>query len=186
MVAEATLQQAESKMRKAIAATQEEFSMIRTGRASPHLVDRIEVDYYGSKTPLGQIAGISVPEAKLLVISPYDKNSLNAIDKALNASDLGIHPSNDGSVIRLVFPPLTGERRKLLIKQVKERAEEGKVAVRNIRRHSKDEMERMQKDGEMSQDDLKRVEKELQKLTDQFVEELDKMTTHKEQELLEV
>ena len=186
MVAEATLQQAASKMRKAIAATQEEFSMIRTGRASPHLVDRIEIDYYGSKTPLGQIAGISVPEAKLLVITPYDKSSLSAIEKAINASDLGIHPSNDGSVIRLVFPPLTGDRRKLLIKQVKERAEEGKVAVRNIRRHSKDEMEKMEKDGEMSQDDLKRVEKELQKLTDQSIEELDQMTAHKEQELLEV
>ncbi len=186
MVAEATLKQAEAKMRKAIAATQEEFSMIRTGRASPYLVDRIDVDYYGTKTPLGQLAGISVPEAKLLVISPYDKSALSAIEKAINASDLGIHPSNDGSVIRLVFPPLTGERRKQLIKQVKERAEEGKVAVRNIRRHSKDEMEKMEKDAEMSQDDLKRVEKELQKLTDHFVDELDKMTSHKEQELLEV
>jgi ribosome recycling factor len=160
--------------------------MIRTGRASPHLIDRIDVDYYGTKTPLGQIAGISVPEARLLVISPYDKNSLSAIEKALNASDLGIHPSNDGTVIRLSFPPLTTDRRKLLIKQVKERAEEGKVAVRNIRRHSKDEMEKMQKDGEISQDDLKRVEKDLQKLTDHHVEEIDRMTAHKEQELLEV
>lgn len=186
MVLDDKLEQAGAKMHKAIAATQEEFSMIRTGRASPHLIDRIDVDYYGTKTPLGQIAGISVPEARLLVISPYDKNSLSAIEKALNASDLGIHPSNDGSVIRLAFPPLTTDRRKLLIKQVKERAEEGKVAVRNIRRHAKDEMERMQKDGEISQDDLKRVEKDLQKVTDHHVEEIDKMTAHKEQELLEV
>lgn len=186
MVLDDKIEQAGVKMRKAIAATQEEFSMIRTGRASPHLIDRIDVDYYGTKTPLGQIAGISVPEARLLVISPYDKNSLSAIEKALNASDLGIHPSNDGSVIRLSFPPLTTDRRKILIKQVKERAEEGKVAIRNIRRHSKDEMERMQKEGEISQDDLKRVEKDLQKLTDHHVEEIDKMTSHKEQELLEV
>ena len=186
MVADATLKEAARKMRKAIAATQEEFAMIRTGRASPHLVDRIAVDYYGTKTPLGQIAGISVPEAKMLVISPYDKSALSAIEKAINASDLGIHPSNDGSVIRLAFPPLTGDRRKQLIRQVKERAEEGRVAVRNIRRHSKDHMEKMQKDGEMSQDDLKRVEKELQKLTDQCIDEIDNMTSHKEQELLEV
>lgn len=186
MVGDEKTEHAAAKMRKAIAATQEEFSMIRTGRASPHLVDRIEVDYYGSKTPLGQIAGISVPEAKLMVISPYDKSSLGAIEKALNTSDLGIHPSNDGVVIRLSFPPLTTDRRKLLIKQVKDRAEEGKVAVRNIRRHAKDEMEKMQKDGEMSQDDLKRHEKELQKVTDQHIEEIEKLTAHKEQELLEV
>lgn len=185
-MADQKIEQASAKMKKAILATQEEFSMIRTGRASPHLVDRIEVDYYGSRTPLGQIAGISVPEAKLMVISPYDKSALSAIEKALNASDLGVHPSNDGAVIRLSFPPLTTERRKMLIKQVKERAEEGKIAVRNIRRHAKDEMEKLQKDGEMSQDDLKRIEKDLQKATDQHVDEIDRMTAHKEQELLEV
>jgi ribosome recycling factor len=186
MTTDVKVEHAAEKMRKAIAATQEEFSMIRTGRASPHLLDRIEVDYYGSKTPLQQIAGISVPEAKMLVITPYDKSALSAIEKAINASDLGINPSNDGSIIRLAFPPLTTDRRKQLIKQVKERAEEGKIAVRNIRRHSKDEMERMKKDGEMSEDDLKRVEKDLQKVTDEFVAEIDKMTSHKEQELLEI
>ncbi|MGQ0679038.1 MAG: ribosome recycling factor [Actinomycetota bacterium] len=185
-MADQKIEQAKSKMAKAIAATQEEFSMIRTGRASPQLIDRIDVDYYGTKTPLGQIAGISVPEAKMLLITPYDKSALSAIEKALNASDLGIHPSSDGMVIRLVFPPLTTDRRKLLIKQVKERAEEGKIAVRNVRRHSKDEMEKAQKDGEMSQDDLKRIEKDLQKVTDHFIEEIDKMTVHKERELLEV
>jgi ribosome recycling factor len=186
VVLESQLSEAESKMRKAIAATREEFAMVRTGRASPHLLDRIEVDYYGSKTPIGQIAGISVPEARLLVISPYDKNVLSGIEKAILASDLGINPSSDGSVIRLAFPPLTEERRKGLIKVVKERAEEGRVAIRNIRRHSKDEMERMQRDSEISKDDLKRVEKDLQKLTDHYVEEIDKLLSHKEQELLEV
>lgn len=185
-MADEKIQHASAKMDKAIGATQEEFAKIRTGRASPNLVDRIEIDYYGSKTPLGQIAGISVPEAKLMVISPYDKSALGAIEKALSASDLGIHPSNDGTVIRLSFPPLTTDRRKVLIKQVKDKAEDGKIAVRNIRRHSKDEMEKMEKDGEMSQDDLKRIEKELQKVTDQHIDEIDKMVAHKEQELLEV
>lgn len=186
MVVEAQLHQAEVKMKKAVAATQDEFGHIRTGRASPHLLDRIEIDYYGTKTPLNQIAGLSVPEARMMVISPYDKSALSAIEKAIQASDLGVNPSNDGSVIRLAFPPLTEERRKILIKQVKERAEEGKIAVRNVRRHSKDEMERMQRDGEISEDDLKRSEKELQRITDHFVEEIDKMFGHKEKELLEV
>jgi ribosome recycling factor len=186
MVLDKQMAEAESKMRKAIAATREEFAMVRTGRASPHLLDRIEVDYYGSKTPVGQIAGISIPEARMMVISPYDKNALGGIEKAILASDLGINPSNDGNVIRLAFPPLTEERRKGLIRVVRERAEEGRVAIRNIRRHSKDEMEKMQRDSEISKDDLKRVEKELQKLTDHYVEEIDKMLSHKEQELLEV
>ncbi|HEX2052120.1 MAG TPA: ribosome recycling factor [Actinomycetota bacterium] len=173
-------------MKKAVAATQEEFGHIRTGRASPHLLDRIEIDYYGVRTPLNQIAGIAVPEARMIVITPYDKSTLTAIEKAIQASDLGVNPSNDGTIIRLVFPPLTEERRRQLIKQVKERAEEGKVAVRNVRRHSKDEMERMKKEGDISEDDLKRSEKELQKLTDHFVDEIDKMFSHKEKELLEV
>jgi ribosome recycling factor len=185
-VLEAQLHEAESKMRKAVSSTREEFSMVRTGRASPHLLDRIEADYYGTKTPIGQIAGISVPEARLMVLHPYDKNALGSIEKAILASDLGINPSNDGSVIRLAFPPLTEERRKGLIKVVRERAEEGRVAVRNIRRHSKDEMERIERDGEISQDELKRGERELQKLTDHHVEEIDKMLAHKEEELLEV
>jgi ribosome recycling factor len=186
VVLERQISEAESKMRKAIVATQEEFAVVRTGRASPHILDRIEVDYYGAKTPVGQIAGISIPEARMMVISPYDKNALSGIEKAILASDLGINPSNDGNVIRLAFPPLTEERRKGLIRVVRERAEEGRVAIRNIRRHSKDEMERMQRDGEVSKDDLKRVEKALQKLTDHYVEEIDKMLAHKEQELLEV
>lgn len=180
------IDEATLKMKKAVAATQDEFGHIRTGRASPHLLDRIEIDYYGARTPLNQIAGISVPEARMMVISPYDKSALSAIEKALQQSDLGVNPNNDGSIIRLNFPPLTEERRKILIKQVKERAEEGKIAVRNVRRHAKDEMEKMQKDGEISEDDLKRSEKELQKVTDHYVEEIDQMFGHKEQELLEV
>ena len=183
---ETQLKQAEDKMRKAIQATKDEFATIRTGRASPTTLDRIEIDYYGTKTPLNQVAGISVPEARLLVISPYDKGAMTAIEKAIQASDLGINPTNDGTVIRLAFPPLTEDRRKELTKVAKERAEEGRVAVRNIRRHAKDEMEKMQKDGELSEDDLKRGEKELQRVTDQYVAEVDNLFSHKEKELLEV
>jgi len=186
MAAETELKQAEEKMTKAVLSAREEFSHVRTGRASPQILDRIQVDYYGSKTPLNQLAGISVPEARLLVISPYDKTALGAIEKAIIASDLGLNPSNDGTFIRLVFPALTEDRRRDLIKVVKERAEEGKVAVRNVRRHVIQELEKFQKEGDLSEDDLKRVEKELQKLTDHKVEEIEEMLAHKEKELLEV
>jgi ribosome recycling factor len=180
------LAQAESKMHKAVDVTREEFAIIRTGRASPKLVERVLVDYYGTKTPLEQLAGISVPEARLLVISPYDRNAMSAIEKAILSSDLGITPSNDGQVIRLTFPPLTEERRKELIRHMKERAEAGRVSIRNVRRHAKDELEHLERDGELSEDELKRVEKELQQLTDKFTHEIDEMSSHKEQELLEV
>lgn len=186
MVLEDQLKQAEDKMRKAVAVAREEFGMIRTGRASPKIVERIPVDYYGSKTPLGQLAGISVPEARLLMIAPYDRNAMSAMEKAILASDLGITPSNDGTVIRLTFPALTEERRRELIRTMKERAEAGRVAVRNVRRHAKDEMERLEKHHEVSEDDLKRVEKDLQRHTDRFIAEIDEMATHKEHELLEV
>lgn len=186
MSAEEQMKQAEEKMKKAVATTQEEFAHLRTGRASPQLLDRVEVEYYGTKTPLNQIAGISVPEARQLVISPYDKSALSAIEKAIAASDLGINPSNDGSVIRLTFPQLTEDRRKELTRTAKERAEEGRIAVRNIRRHAKDEMERSKKDGEVSEDDLKRNEKDLQKLTDHYVAHIDELLNHKEKELLEI
>ncbi|MGI8427311.1 MAG: ribosome recycling factor [Actinomycetota bacterium] len=183
---EAQIKDANERMQKAIASTRDEFANVRTGRASPQLLERIDVDYYGAKTPLNQIAGISVPEARLLVISPYDRNAMSAIEKAINASDLGLNPSNDGTVIRLAFPPLTEERRKDLIKVVRERAEEGRVAVRNVRRHSNQEMEKLQKQGELSEDDLRRAEKDLQRITDEKIHELDEMLGHKEQELLEV
>lgn len=180
------LHDAEEKMRKALQVTREELSVIRTGRASPRLVERIDVDYYGAKVPLNQIAGISVPEARMLLVTPYDRSALSAIEKAILASDLGINPSNDGSIIRLTFPPLTQDRRRDLIKLVRERAEEGRVAVRNVRRHAKEHLEHREKEGEISEDDLRRLEKELQRVTDRFIAEMDDVVAAKEQELREV
>lgn len=173
-------------MRKAVAHTQSEFSAVRTGRAAPALVERIRVDYYGTDVPLQQIAGMSVPEARLLVVSPYDKSALGAIEKAIQNSDLGINPSNDGSVIRLAFPQLTEERRKEMVKVVKAKAEDGRIAVRNARRSAKRDLEAFEKDGEMSSDELKRAEEELDKVTKEFVSEIDRHLVQKEQELLEV
>ena len=186
MVVDTHLKEAQDKMHKAVQVTREELAVIRTGRASPKIVERIDVEYYGSRVPLNQIAGISVPEARMLVITPYDRNAMTAIEKAILASDLGINPSNDGTIIRLTFPPLTQDRRKDLIKVVRERAEEGKVAIRNIRRHVKDEMEHVERDGQISEDDLRRLEKELQRVTDRFTSEIDDVVAAKEQELLEV
>src|SRR5205807_3714723 len=174
------------KMSKAVAHTQSEFSSVRTGRATPALVEKLKVDYYGTEVPLQQLAGFNVPEARLLVIQPYDKNSVKAIEKAIQNSDLGINPNNDGQVIRLVFPQLTEERRKELVKVVKHKAEEGRVAVRNLRRAARHELEALERDGDMSSDDLDRAEKELEKLTHEYVAEIDKMLQHKEHELLEV
>lgn len=180
------MKQADDKMAKAVEVAREEFSGVRTGRASPALVQRIVVDYYGAPTPLQQLATISVPESKTLAIHPYDKNAVAAIEKAIMASDLGITPSNDGSTIRLGFPPLTEERRKELIKVVRDRAEHGRVAVRNVRRHTKEEIDKDMKDGKVSEDDARRAEKDLQKLTDKYVAEIDGMLQRKEQELMEV
>jgi len=174
------------KMAKAAAHLQVEFSQVRTGRATPVLVEKLKVDYYGSSVPLQQLAGFSVPEPRLLVISPYDKASIKAIERAILASDLGITPSNDGAVIRLGFPQLTEERRRELVKVVKHRAEEARVAVRNLRRSARHDLEAFEKDGELSEDDLERAEKELDKLTAEHVAEIDTMVGHKEQELLEV
>jgi ribosome recycling factor len=174
------------KMRKAVAHLQEEFAGVRTGRATPGLVEKLKVDYYGSEVPLQQLAGFSVPEPRVLVISPYDKGSMKAIEKAIQTSDLGINPSNDGQVVRLAFPALTAERRKELVKLVKHRAEEGRVAVRNIRRQARHELEALEKDGDLSKNDLDRAEKDLEKLTHGVVDEIDQMLQHKEQELLEV
>ena len=156
------------------------------GRAAPALLNRVTVEYYGSPVPLNQLASISVPEPRLLMITPFDKTSIPAVEKAIQASDIGVTPSNDGNVIRLAFPPLTEERRKELVKTVHHRAEEGRVAVRNVRRHSKEELEKLERDSAISEDDLKRAEKELQKLTDQSVAEIDEIQRHKEQELMEV
>jgi ribosome recycling factor len=174
------------KMGKAVAHTQSEFAAVRTGRAAPALVEKLKVDYYGTEVPLQQLAGFNVPEARLLVIQPYDKNSLKAIEKAIQNSDLGINPSNDGQVIRLSFPQLTEERRKDLVKVVKHKAEEGRVAVRNLRRSARHELEALEKDGHVSSDDLDWAGKELDKLTHEYVVEIDRMVQHKEHELLEV
>jgi ribosome recycling factor len=173
-------------MVKAIGHLREELGSIRTGRASPALLSRITVDYYGATVPLQQLASISVPEPRTLLVQPFDKSSIGAIEKALQSSDLGITPSNDGQVIRLAIPQLTEERRRELVRVVHGRAEDGRVALRNVRRHHKDELEKLEKDHAISEDDLKRAEKDLQRLTDQFVAEVDEMLVHKEQELKEI
>jgi ribosome recycling factor len=183
---EGVLADATDKMDKAVSVLKEELAGVRTGRATPALLSRLTVDYYGTQVPIQQLASFSVPEPRLLVIQPFDKNAISAMEKALLASDIGITPSNDGQVIRLGFPPLTEERRKDLIKVVHHRGEEGRVAVRNIRRHSKEELERLEREGSISEDDLVRSEKELQKLTDRHVVLIDEVVAHKEQELKEI
>ncbi|MDP9299153.1 MAG: ribosome recycling factor [Actinomycetota bacterium] len=186
MTIESSLKEAIDRMEKAVVHLKEDLSGVRTGRATPAVLNRVTVEYYGTPVPLNQLASITVPEPRLLAISPFDKGSVSAIEKAIQSSDLGITPSNDGQVIRLAFPPLTEERRKELVKQVHHRVEEGRVAVRNVRRHHKDELEKLERDGTISEDDLARSEKELQKLTDRFVAEIDEIQRHKEQELMEV
>lgn len=180
------LKEADYKMKRAAEVAQEEFSGVRTGRATPAILNRVTVDYYGTPTPLNQLASMSVPEPRVLTIQPFDPNSVSTIEKAIMQSDLGLTPSNDGHLIRLVFPQLTEERRKELIRVVRERAEEGRVSIRNVRRHAKENLERMQKDGEISEDDLARAEKELQQMTDKHVAEVDELLQRKEQELMEV
>ena len=186
MTVASALADAKDKMHKAIVHLKEEMGSIRTGRASSALLSRITVDYYGATVPLQQLASITVPEPRTLMVQPFDKNSIQSIEKALQSSDLGITPSNDGQVIRLSIPQLTEERRKELVRVVHGRAEEGRVAVRNVRRHHKEELEKLEKDRAISEDDLKRAEKDLQKLTDQFISEVDEILVHKEQELKEI
>jgi ribosome recycling factor len=178
------LTEAEHKMDMAADHVGSEFSTVRTGRANPQLLQRISVEYYGSQTPLQQLASISVPEPRLLVVHPFDQSTVSDIERAIQQADFGLNPNNDGTVIRIAFPPLTEERRKELIKVVKNMAEEGRVAVRNVRRHSKSDMEALH--GEISDDDIHRGEEELQSLTDRFVERIDTLLANKEEELLEV
>jgi len=180
------LREAEEKMRGAVSVNKEELATIRSGRASPTLLNRITVDYYGTQVPLNQIANLSVPEPRLLVVSPYDKNSVSAIEKAILSSDLGITPNNDGNVIRLAFPQLTEDRRKELVKVAHVRAEEGRIAIRNVRRHAKEHLEKLKKDGTLSEDEERSAEKDLQKLTDKYVSEVDENLKRKESELSEV
>lgn len=186
MTVDRALKAATEKMDKAIAVLKDELSGVRTGRATPALLQRVVVDYYGTPVPIQQLASFSVPEPRTLVISPFDRNAIAAMEKAIMASDLGITPGNDGTVIRLSFPPLTEERRKELIKLVHHRGEEGRVAVRNIRRHSKEELEKLEREGGISEDDLVRSEKELQKLTDKHISDIDEVVAHKDAELKEI
>jgi ribosome recycling factor len=186
MTVDSALKAATEKMDKAIAVLKDELAGVRTGRATPALLQRVVVDYYGTPVPIQQLASFSVPEPRTLVISPFDRNAIASMEKAIMTSDLGITPGNDGTVIRLSFPPLTEERRKELIKLVHHRGEEGRVAVRNIRRHSKEELEKLEREGGISEDDLVRSEKELQKLTDKHISDIDEVVAHKDAELKEI
>jgi len=185
-MAKQVLEQAKEKMNKTIAAFTRELSSIRAGRANASLLDRIMVDYYGAPTPINQLAGVSVPEARLLVITPYDKTILGEIEKAIMKSDIGITPTNDGSIIRLMIPALTEERRKDLVKQVKKEAEDAKIAVRNVRRDANDGLKKLEKAGEITEDDLRGYGEDIQKLTDEFIVKVDQVTKDKEKEILEV
>lgn len=181
----AVLEDTKDRMHKAVVHAQDDFSTVRTGRASPALVEKLKVDYYGSPVPLQQLAGFTVQEARVLAITPYDKGSLKAIEKAIQTSDLNINPNNDGNVIRLVFPPLTAERRQDLVKVVKHKAEEARVAIRAVRRSARHDLEALEHDGDLTVDGLERAEKELERVTHDHVGEIDRMLHHKEQELLE-
>ena len=181
-----TLFAAEEKMEKAVAVAREDLGTLRTGRASPQMFARLHVDYYGTPTPVPQMASITVAEARMAVIKPYDPNQLGAIERVIRDSDLGVNPTNDGMIIRVVFPQLTEERRRELGKVARHKGEEAKVSIRNIRRHAKDALDKMAKDGEAGEDDVRRAEKELDELTARYVATVDETVKHKEAELLEV
>ncbi|CAB5239250.1 unannotated protein [freshwater metagenome] len=180
------LKEAEVKMNKALEVAKDDFATIRTGRAHPMLFNKIMVDYYGTYTALSQLASIQVPEARMAIVSPFDKGAMASIEKAIRDSDLGVNPGNDGVVIRVNFPQLTEERRKDYIKVVKTKAEDSKISMRNIRRAAKELMEKLEKDGNIGKDDLARGEKELEKITGDHVAKIDELLKHKETELLEV
>jgi ribosome recycling factor len=177
---------AEEKMKKTLKVYKEELNNTRAGRANPALLDKITVDYYGTQTPLNQIASISAPEPRTLLIQPWDANSIPNIEKAIMKSDLGLTPSSDGKVIRLIIPQLTEERRKEIIKTLKKTTENAKVAIRNERREANEQLKKMEKDGELTKDDLKKAEEDVQKITDKYIEEIDKLMANKERELMEV
>jgi ribosome recycling factor len=177
---------AEEKMEKAVSVARDDLSTIRTGRANPGMFSRIVIDYYGTNTPITQLASINVPEARLVVIKPYEANRLHAIETAIRNSDLGVNPTNDGTLIRVAVPQLTEERRRELVKQAKHKGEEARVSVRNIRRKAMDELHRIRKEGEAGEDEVVRAEKDLDKATHQYVNQIDELVKHKEGELLEV
>jgi ribosome recycling factor len=177
---------AEEKMEKAVSVARDDLSSIRTGRANPGMFSRITIDYYGSSTPITQLSSINVPEARMVVIKPYEATQLGAIENAIRNSDLGVNPTNDGTIIRVAVPQLTEERRRDLVKQAKSKGEDAKVSVRNIRRKTMEELGRIRKDGEAGEDDVGRAEKDLDKTTQQYVTQIDDLVKHKEGELLEV
>ena len=181
-----TLKEAEQKMDKAVGVTREDFAAIRTGRAHPQMFHKITADYYGTPTPLQQLASFTVPEARVIIIAPYDQGAMQAIERAIRDSDLGVNPTDDGKTIRVVLPELTEERRKDYIKMAKTKAEVGKIAVRNIRRHAKQTLDRAEKDGEVGKDDVTGAEKKLDALTKKHTDAIDELLKHKEGELLEV
>lgn len=185
-MSEETIQDAERRMQKAVEVAQGDFATIRTGRANPLVVENLKVDYYGTPTPLQQLAGISVPEPRQLVVTPWDRSIINTILKTIQSSDIGMTPMSDGNIIRMNVPPLTEERRKELIKQLHKRAEEHRVAVRNVRRDANEHIKAQQKISEISEDDCKREQEETQKLTDKYIAEIDKLTVSKEAELKEI
>ena len=180
------MKNAESKMNKAVASLESDLASIRAGRANPAILDKITVEYYGAQTPLAQVGTISVPEARTIIVQPWDVSVLKEIEKAILASDIGINPNNDGKVIRLNFPPLTEERRRELSKGISKRGEEAKVAIRNIRRDSLEQFKKQKKANEITEDDLKDLEDQIQKLTDRFVKNIDTIVTAKEKEIMEV
>ncbi len=174
------------KMEKAINAYNERLAEVRAGRANPAILNKVKIDYYGTPTPINQVAGVSVPEARLIVIQPWDASILKEIEKAILASDIGINPNNDGKVIRLAFPELNEDRRKELVKDIKKMAEEAKVVIRNIRRDGIDEAKASQKDGDMTEDELKQAENEIQKITDKSIEEIDNILEKKEKDIMSI
>jgi ribosome recycling factor len=185
-VIDETLFEAEEKMEKAVSVARDDFGTIRTGRANPGMFNKIMVDYYGAPTPVNQLASFHVVDARMLTLTPYDKSAMDAVEKAIRDSDLGVNPTNDGAIIRVAFPQLTEERRKEFIKVAHRKAEDAKISIRNVRRHAKDELDRMAKDGEVGEDDVTRAEKELEKVTQRHVASVDELLKHKEAELLEV
>jgi ribosome recycling factor len=181
-----TLKDADQKMAKAVEVTREEFAAIRAGRANPSMFSKLTADYYGTPTPIQQLAGFTAPEARIILVQPYDVGAMPAIEKAIRESDLGVNPSNDGKLIRCVFPELTEERRKEYIKVAKAKAEDGRISVRNIRRNAKQALEKLEKDGEVGKDDVTGAEKKLDAATKRATDQIDDMLKHKESELLEV
>jgi ribosome recycling factor len=181
-----TLLEAEEKMDKAVSVAKEDFANIRTGRVHPGVFNKISAEYYGTPTPLNQLASFHVPEPRMIIVQPYDKGSLSAIEKAIRNSDLGVNPGNDGAIIRVIFPELTEERRREYIKTARSKAEDSRVSIRNVRRHAKDALDKLVKNSEAGEDEVRRAERELQELTDTYIGQIDELLKHKEAELLEV